>query len=129
MQAAEKAANIEARRRWKMRFSTPKKYQESVKSYYRLITGMDRQVGRMRDVLKKLGLDKNTVIIYTSDNGFYLGEHGLAGKWFMHEESVRLPLIIYDPRRSDGGKQIDKMTLNIDMAPTMLDIAGVAHTG
>jgi arylsulfatase A-like enzyme len=66
----------------------------------------------------------NTVIIYTSDNGFFMGEHGLAGKWLMYEESIRLPLIIYDPRlpASRKGQRIDSMVLNIDMASTLCEL-------
>lgn len=117
----------EARRRWAVRFSTPELYQRSVKNYYRLITGMDYQVQRLRQALERRGLAQNTVILYAGDNGFYLGEHGLAGKWFMHEESIRVPLIIYDPRapRRRRGLQIEPMALNIDIAPTLLNYAGV----
>ncbi|MBL8230220.1 MAG: sulfatase [Bryobacterales bacterium] len=117
----------EARRRWAVRFATPELYQESVKGYYRLITGIDRQVGRIREELDQLKLSSNTVIIYTSDNGFYLSEHGLAGKWFMHEESIRTPLIIHDPRlpASRRDARNSAATLNIDVAPTILDFAGI----
>jgi len=117
----------EARRRWEMRFSTPEKFQESIKGYYRLISGVDVMLGKIREALKELEFDDNTIIILTGDNGFYLGEHGLAGKWFMHEESIRTPLIIYDsglPARFRG-KRRKEMTLNIDLAPTMLDLAGL----
>ncbi|NIA32014.1 MAG: sulfatase-like hydrolase/transferase [Actinobacteria bacterium] len=119
--------NNEGRRRWQIRFSTPEKYQESVKSYYRLITGVDMVVGKIREALAKQKLDKNTVIILLGDNGFYLGEHGLAGKWFGHEESIRVPLIIYDPQLPPQlrGQKRDEMALNIDIAPTILSLAGV----
>ena len=117
----------EARRRWAVRFGTPELYRESVKSYYRLITEVDTVVGRIRDELRKMNADDNTVIVYTGDNGFYLGEHGLGGKWFMHEESIRTPLVIYDPRlpKSRQGKRLSEMALNIDIAPTLLRYAGV----
>ena len=117
----------EGRRRWAVRFSTPQLYQESVKGYYRLISGVDRQVGRAVEELRRLGMADNTVIIYTGDNGFYLSEHGLAGKWFMHEESIRTPLIVYDPRlvKEKRDRKAGQMVLNIDLAPTMLDMAGV----
>jgi len=119
--------NSEARRRWQIRFSTPEKYQQSVKGYYRLITGVDVVIGRMLDILKVLNFAHNTVIIFTGDNGFYLGEHGLAGKWFMHEESIRVPLIVYDPRlpASLRGQRRNEMALNIDIAPTILNLAGL----
>ncbi len=118
----------EARRRWAVRFSTPPLYQESVKAYYRLITEVDTVVGRIREQLEKMGAADSTVILFTSDNGFYLGEHGLAGKWFMHEESIRVPLVVYDPRleRSRRGTRRSEMTLNIDLAPTILSLAGAA---
>ena len=81
----------EARHRWQMRFATPEAYQESVKGYYRLIAGVDDVVGRIKDALRRLGRTDNTIIVLTGDNGFYLGEHGLAGKWYGHEESIRVP--------------------------------------
>ena len=83
----------EARRRWTLRFATPQMYQESVKDYYRLLTGVDDTVGKIVAKLREKKLADNTVIIFTSDNGFYLGDYGLAGKWYMHEQSIRLPLI------------------------------------
>ncbi len=117
----------ENRRLWKMRFATPERYQETVKGYYRLITGVDNAVGRILKRLDKLGLDDNTVIIFTTDNGFYLGARGFTGKWYAHEFSMRAPLIIFDPRyRQQQGTRRDQMVLNIDMAPTMLDLAGVS---
>lgn len=118
----------EARTRWHWRFDTPEKFQRNTKDYYRLITGIDREVGRIRATLQRRGLADNTVIIFTSDNGYFLGDRGLAGKWFMYEESLRDPLIIFDPRQPPGkrGRREDAMTLNIDFAPTMLDLAGVA---
>ncbi|MBI1387852.1 MAG: sulfatase-like hydrolase/transferase [bacterium] len=112
-------------KRWVDRFSTPELYQHSVKGYFRLITGVDRMLARVMKTLDEGGLADNTVVIFTSDNGFFLGEHGLAGKWLMYEESIRTPLIVFDPRRSLNGKRIDEMTLNIDVAPTLLDLAGV----
>jgi arylsulfatase A-like enzyme len=116
----------EARRRWAVRFSTPALYQQSVRAYYRLITEVDTVVGRIREQLGRLGAEDNTVILFTSDNGFYLGEHGLAGKWFMHEESIRVPMIVFDPRLppSRRGQRRREMTLNIDLAPTILSLAG-----
>ncbi len=118
----------EARRRWAVRFGTPELYQESVKSYYRLISEVDTVVGRIREQLRRMQADDNTVIVYAGDNGFYLGEHGLAGKWFMHEESIRTPLVVHDPRlpRSAQGQRRSEMALNIDVAPTLLSIAGVS---
>ena len=85
-QLPEYLQTSEARHRWQRRFATPEAYQESVKGYYRLITGVDGVVGRIRDALRRLGRADNTVIVLIGDNGFYLGEHGLAGKWYGHEE-------------------------------------------
>jgi arylsulfatase A-like enzyme len=119
--------NSEARRRWQIRFATPEKYQESVRSYYRLITGVDFVIGEVRQELNRLNFDDNTVIIFTGDNGFYLGEHGLAGKWFPHEESVRVPLIVFDPRlpKPRRGITAEQLALNVDIAPTILEFGGV----
>ena len=117
----------EARKRWQIRFSNPEKYQEMVKGYYRLVTGLDKIVGDIVEQLGKTGLDKNTIIIYMGDNGFFLGEHGMAGKWYGHEESIGVSLIIYDPflSKSKKGMNIDKLALNIDIAPTILEYAGI----
>lgn len=115
----------EARTRWERRFATEEMRQRTVRDYLRLITGMDREIGRILDALEKDGALDNTLIVFTSDNGFYLGEHGLAGKWFMHEESIRVPLIIRAPG-PPAPRRVDALALNIDVAPTVLDFAGVA---
>ena len=119
--------STEARRRWQIRFATPEMYQRSVKGYYRLITGVDVVVGQIRDALRRLGHDDDTVIIYMGDNGFFLGEHGLAGKWYGYEESIRVPLLIYDPRLPEPlrGQVRDEMALNVDVAPTILSLAEI----
>jgi arylsulfatase A-like enzyme len=116
----------ENRKRWQQRFSTPEKLQKNVKDYWRLISGVDVQVGRIRDRLKKLGMDQNTIIVFSSDHGFYLGERGFAGKWYAHELSIRVPLLIYDPRSPGGGARREEVALSIDIAPTILDLVGVA---
>jgi arylsulfatase A-like enzyme len=115
--------NSEARR-----FATPESYQEMIKSYYRLITHVDESVGTIMEALRKAGLAENTVVIVTGDNGYYFGEHGLADKWFPHDESIRVPLIIRDPRlgKERRGALADQMVLNIDLAPTLLGMAGLA---
>jgi len=117
----------EARRRWKIRFPNPEKFQESVKGYYRLITGVDVVIGKIRDQLKQLNYDDNTVIMLIGDNGFYLGEYGLAGKWFPHELSIHVPLLAYDPRVNAElrGLVLDQMALNVDIAPTILELASL----
>ena len=115
------------RHRWFRRFDTPEKYQEMIKSMYRMLTGVDAQVGRIMAELKRLGLDENTVVVFTSDNGIMTGEHGLTGIWLMYEGSIRLPLIVRDPRldASRRGTRVGQMALNIDFPATMLDLAGV----
>jgi len=115
------------RKRWYWRFDTPEKYQRMVKGYYRMITGVDSAVGRLRKQLRTLGLDRNTVIVLMGDNGYFLGERGFAGKWLMYEPSLRVPLIVYDPRRpaAKGGAVLEQMALNIDVAPTLLAMAGL----
>ena len=100
--------------------------QREMRAYYRLVAGIDICVGKIREELKERGLDRNTIIIYTSDHGHFLGEHGFDGKWFLYEESVRVPLILYDPRNPVKAQQSDELALLIDMAPTMLDFAGVS---
>ena len=102
-------------------------YQRYLRNFYRLITRVDLAVGDILDELRRLGLDKNTVVIYSSDHGSLLGAHGLTGKWLMYEESIRVPLIVFDPRLplESRSRQIDQMALSIDLAPTMLALAGV----
>jgi arylsulfatase A-like enzyme len=118
----------EGRRRWQGRFATPELFQRTMRDYLRLVTGIDREVGRIVAELTRRGLADNTVIIFTSDNGWFTGDRGLADKWFMYEESIRLPLIVYDPRLPAGkrGRSIAAMALNIDFAPTLLDLAGLS---
>ncbi|HTN76565.1 MAG TPA: sulfatase [Pirellulaceae bacterium] len=123
----EMLRNSESRNRWKPRFSSDEQFQKTTKDYYRLITGVDGVVG---DIVKKLQENKlfdHTLIIFTSDNGYYLGDYGLADKWFMHEPSIRVPLVIFDPRLppSARGQHEQNWALNIDIAPTILAAAGV----
>ena len=112
------------RLRWTWRYDTPEKYQHSVKGYYRMIKGIDLEIAKIREKLKETGRDKNTVIILMGDNGYFLGERQLAGKWLMYDNSVRVPLIVYDPR---VGKHLDieEMALNVDIPSTLADLAGV----
>ncbi len=117
----------EARIRWKKRFSTNELFQTTMKGYYRLISGVDDVLGNIMNKLTELKIEKNTVIIFTGDNGFYLDEHEMAGKWYGHEPSIRVPLFIYDPRipQNQRGKKVDQIALNIDIAPTILSLAGI----
>ena len=112
------------RQRWYWRFDTPEKYQHSVKGYYRMITGIDREIGKIRNMLQQKGMADNTVIILMGDNGYYLGERQLAGKWLMHDNSIRVPLIIYDPRHAKN-HTVDDLVLNIDVPFTMLSLAAI----
>lgn len=119
------AANI-ARKRWEGLLGTPELYQTNVKNYYRLVTGIDEVVGKLRARLENLGIDDQTVIIFMGDNGFMLGNHGLEGKWFGYEESVRVPLIIVDPDKPvNASGEVREIALNIDIAPTILGYAQV----
>ncbi len=118
--------DTESRIRWERRFGTPEKWDESVKRHYALIYGVDVQIGRMLDKIEEMGRLNNTVVVFTGDNGFFLGERGWAGKWYMHEESIRTPMIISDPRIPEtAGTTRDEMTLNIDVSPTILSAAGL----
>lgn len=92
------ARNSVGHQRWAQRFDTPEKFQRTLRDYYRLVTGIDREFGRIRDALAAGGLADNTVIIFTSDNGYFFGERQLADKFYLYEESIRAPLIIHDPR-------------------------------
>jgi arylsulfatase A-like enzyme len=112
------------RERWGWRFDTPEKHDRMVRGYYRMLSGVDKGIGRLLDLLDELELRDNTVIVLMGDNGYFLGERGFAGKWTMHDRSTRVPLIVVDPRR-EGGGPVDAFALNVDLAPTMLDWAGV----
>jgi len=116
------------RKRWFWRWDTPEKYQKNMRAYFRMISGVDRVVGRVLAALEKQGVADNTVVIYTGDNGYYMGDRGFAGKWSHYEQSLRVPLIIYDPRLPEGrrGRVVDPMALNVDLPATMLDLAGVS---
>jgi arylsulfatase A-like enzyme len=112
------------RLRWTWRYDTPEKYQHSLKGYYRMISGIDLEIAKIRKKLKEKGLDKNTVIIVMGDNGYFLGERQFAGKWLMYDNSIRVPLIVYDPR-VENHQDIDEMVLNIDIPQTITDLAGI----
>lgn len=114
------------RERFFWRWNTSEKYQTNVRAYYRMVTGIDRQIGRFLNALDEAGLADNTIIVYSADNGYYMGNRGLAGKWSHYEESLRVPLIVFDPRVEDGqrGKVTDAIALNLDLPATFLDWAG-----
>ena len=100
------------------------KYQRYIKDYLRCIACVDDNVGRVLDYLDTSGLAENTLVVYTSDQGFYLGEHGWFDKRFMYEESLRMPLIIRYPEEIRPGVS-SEMVMNLDFAPSFLDYAGV----
>lgn len=112
------------RLRWTWRFDTPEKYQKSVKGYYRMISEVDDEIGDIRKLLEEKGIANNTVIIFMGDNGYFLGERQLADKWLMYDNSLRVPMMIYDPRMNKH-QNVKDMVLNIDIPKTILDLAGV----
>lgn len=118
----------ESRVRWHWRFDTPEKYQEMMKNYYRLASEVDATCGRILEELKKQGALDNTLVIFTGDNGYFHAEHGIADKWYPHEESIRVPLIVKDPRMAAAkrGTTNDAFALNVDLAPTILAATGIA---
>lgn len=103
-------------------------FQEQFKNYYGLISGVDEAVGMIREKLAELGLDDNTIIIYTSDNGYFCGSRQLGGKELLYEESIKAPMIVYDPRTGKEGKWVDGMISTVDVCPTILDYAGLEKT-
>lgn len=101
-------------------------YQRYMKDYLRCIAAVDEGVGRILDYLRSSGLDDNTIVVYSSDQGFFLGDYGFYDKRWMYEPSLRTPLIVRWPGQAQKGVQIDALTQNIDFAPTFLEWAGVA---
>lgn len=102
-------------------------YQKFIKDYIRLVDGVDENVGRVLDWLDDHpDIRENTIVIYTSDQGYFTGEHGWAEKRFMYEESIRMPLMMRWPGQIEEGTQAEAMVQNIDFAPTILDAAGVS---
>jgi len=95
--------------------------------YYRLIAGMDNSIGQICKLLKEHGVADNTVIIFMGDNGHFMGEHGLSGKWLLFEESIQVPLFIYDPRLPEKkrGAVSSEIALNVDIYPTIAELAGI----
>ncbi|HIG31104.1 MAG TPA: DUF4976 domain-containing protein [Verrucomicrobiales bacterium] len=117
--AAFHAANLKGKDlvRWK--------FQRYAKNYLRCVKGVDESVGRLRTTLKELGLDENTIVIYSSDQGFYIGDHGWYDKRWMYEESLKMPFIIKWPGVTKAGSRSKRLIQNLDYAETFLDIAGV----
>lgn len=115
------------RERYFWRWNTDDKYQINMRAYLRMVTGIDSAIGRFQKALEEAGLADNTIIVYTADNGYYMGNRGLAGKWAHHDESLRVPMIVMDPRvpESQRGKVTDAFALNLDLPSTFLDWADV----
>ena len=100
------------------------KYQQYAKNYLRCVKGVDESVGTLQETLKELGLDENTIVIYSSDQGFYIGEHGWYDKRWMYEQSLKMPLIVKWPGVTKPGSRNTKMVQNLDYAQTFIDAAG-----
>jgi arylsulfatase len=118
----------EGRVRYHWRFDTPESYQAYMTRYYRLITELDDAVGRIVDELQLQGVYENTLIVVIGDNGYFQADRGLADKWYPYEESVRVPLVVRDPRLPSGrrGATLDQLALNLDVAPTLVAAAGLS---
>jgi arylsulfatase A-like enzyme len=101
------------------------KYQRYLKDYLATARSLDRNIGRILAYLEKSGLAENTVVMYASDQGFYMGEHGWFDKRFMYEESLKTPVVLKYPKHIKPGTVVNDIVVNIDFAPTFLDIAGV----
>jgi arylsulfatase A-like enzyme len=101
------------------------KYERFIKDYLRCVASVDDNVGRLLDYLEESGLADNTIVVYTSDQGFFLGDHGWYDKRFMYEEALRMPLLVRYPREIKPGSVSDAIVTNLDFAPTFLDYAGV----
>jgi arylsulfatase A-like enzyme len=120
--AKENAGRI----RYYWRFDTPERYQKYMKAYYRMLTEMDLAIGRIVEELKAQGVYENTLIIFMGDNGYFQADHMLADKWYPYEESIRVPLIVHDPRLpvSKRNTANNEFVLNIDIAPAIMVAAG-----
>lgn len=105
-------------------------YDQAMAIYHQLVYGIDAAVGMIREALVEAGVEGNTVIIFTSDNGFFCGSHGYGSKVLPYEESSRVPLIVVDPRHPSAGQKLrsSALTANIDFAPTILELAGMEPT-
>ena len=104
-------------------------FDQSYQDYLECLMGVDNSIGRILDYITKSGLDKETLIIYMGDNGFAFGEHGLVDKRTAYEESMRVPLLVWGPSLVKQGTKINKMVLNIDIAPSILELAGIEKPG
>ena len=99
-------------------------YQVYMKDYLRCIRSVDDNVGRLLDYLDAEGLKDNTIVVYTSDQGFFLGDHGWFDKRFMYEETMRMPFLVRYPKHIQPHTTSNDIVLNVDFAPTFLEFAG-----
>ena len=115
------------RERFFWRWNTDEKYRTNTRAYLRMVSGIDNAIGRFLKALEESGLAENTIIVYSADNGFFMGNRGFAGKWSHYEDALRVPLIICDPRVAvqQRGQVTDASALNLDFPATFLDWAGV----
>ena len=113
------------RERFFWRWNTDAKYQTNMRSYYRMVSGIDHAIGRFVSALTAAGLAKNTILVYSADNGYFMGNRGFAGKWSHYDEALRVPLIIADPRMDADLKGVTTTAaaLNLDLPATFLDLA------
>ncbi len=121
----------EGRVRYHWRFDTPERYQAYMTRYYRLITELDEAVGRIEDELRAQGAYEHTLVVLIGDNGYFQADRGLADKWYPYEESVRVPLVVRDPRLPPArrGRVRRELALNLDVAPTLVAAAGLPVPG
>ena len=121
----------EGRVRYHWRFDTPERYQAYMTRYYRLITEVDEAIGRIVGELQAQGVYDTTLIAVIGDNGYFQADRGLADKWYPYEESIRVPLVVRDPRLAPGrrGMTRGQFALNLDVAPTLVAAAGLAVPG
>lgn len=115
------------RERFFWRWNTDKKYRTNMRAYLRMVSGIDGAIGRFLKALEEQGLAENTIIVYSADNGYHMGNRGFAGKWSHYDESLKVPMIVYDPRlpQSQRGQVTDAFALNLDLPATFLDWAGI----
>lgn len=118
----------EGRRRYLHNFGGVERYQESARNYFRSITGMDAYIGRLLSTLERAGVAQTTLVVFVGDNGYFLGERGLEGKWYAYEQSIRVPLLVLDPTAPAEmrGTTDERLVNECDIAPTLLDFAGIA---
>jgi len=105
------------------------KYQRYMQDYMATVASLDESVGEILEYLRQNGLDQNTIVVYTTDQGFYLGEHGWFDKRFMYEESFQMPMVMRWPGHIAPGTRVEGLTQNIDFAPTFLDMCGIESGG